>query len=560
VDNEIDYTKHTEPELVEMFSRMDPRYAPANSARLKELLIERGYIVNDGGIGPGSAVPSPEKLQALIGSAHPIECRVGFDQTTGLFRWLERAHNDFGLVGSGTLQADGIHVWLSGRRAGLLRLFGSLFQRQVELAFRDIIDVESDECAVHFAYRATDFPNRVITLWFSDPSAAERLAAILPKERSAEFRPQLKARVEFERYLIAQSPQTPVTVGLVGINTLVFVATVLAGAEWFVPRGTVQIAWGSNFGPFTTDGEWWRVFTSLFIHFGAIHLAFNMWALAAFGPLVERLYGSVNYLLIYLVAGIAGSLASISWRPDINSAGASGAIFGILGALLAAQVRTGKTFPSSVVRPLRNSTLVFVCYALLNGFATKGVDDAAHLGGLAAGFLIGLTMARPITGERSYTRSDLRYVFRMLPVAALFLAGGLWCAQRASASLTGEGLYWHTIHWLIVGERAANSGYNAALTAARADKGNHLALAEVLKSNVLPFWREASARTSAIHLAPDSPNLSKLQLLHHVSEGRIYAYALFAQGLQSNNSEDMARASLELARIDDLLKGQQRTR
>jgi rhomboid protease GluP len=100
--------------------------------------------------------------------------------------------------------------------------------------------------------------------------------------------------VQFERHLIAQSRRTPVTVGLVALNTLVFLATVLAGAEWLVPRGIVQIAWGSNFGPFTTDGEWWRVLTSLFIHFGVIHLAFNMWALATFGPLAERLYESVN--------------------------------------------------------------------------------------------------------------------------------------------------------------------------------------------------------------------------------------------------------------------------
>jgi membrane associated rhomboid family serine protease len=70
----------------------------------------------------------------------------------------------------------------------------------------------------------------------------------------------------------------------------------------------MQIAWGSNFGPYTTDGEWWRLFTSVFIHFGIAHLVFNMIALVMFGPLVERLYGSVHYLLIYLSAGIAGRL------------------------------------------------------------------------------------------------------------------------------------------------------------------------------------------------------------------------------------------------------------
>jgi len=170
---------------VEMFGRMDPRYAPANCARLKEFLVERGYIVHDGGLGPGSAVPSPEKLQALIGSVHPLECRVSFGQTTGLFGWLEPAHNDFRLVGSGTLEADGIHVRISGRRAGMLSLSPSLFRREEELSWRGIVDVESDECAVHFVYLAKDSPNRAITLWFSDRSGRAATCSNTPESANS---------------------------------------------------------------------------------------------------------------------------------------------------------------------------------------------------------------------------------------------------------------------------------------------------------------------------------------------------------------------------------------
>jgi rhomboid protease GluP len=283
-----------------------------------------------------------------------------------------------------------------------------------------------------------------------------------------------------------------------------------------------------------------------------------MWALATFGPLTERLYGSVNYLLIYLIAGVTGSLASISWRPDINSAGASGAIFGILGALLAAHLRNRKTMPSSVLQPLRNSTLIFVGYALLNGLQTKGIDNAAHLGGLTAGFVIGLVTARPITGEHRYTSGDLRRLLQMLPLATIFLAGGLWYAQRASASLVGDALYWHTLHWLGIGERTTNSRLNAALALAKADKRNELALVDRLEGDAVPFWREASNRLSAIHLEPNSPNLVNLQLLHDVSEGRVYSYDLLAQGLQAKNAKDITAAELELARLDQLIKDRQR--
>jgi rhomboid protease GluP len=550
-DGEIDFTKYGEAELVEMFGRIDPRSAPINSARLKQVLVELGYIVQDGVLLPGSATPSAAKLRALIGSDRPIECKVTFGPTTGLFGWLEPAHNAFGLVGSGTLTADGVHVRLSGRRAGL---FGSLFKREVEFTWTGISDVEWDGNVVLFTYRAHLATDGAITLWFSDQATAQRFAAVLPKERTVEFHPQLQARVEFDQNLILQSRQTPVTVGLVAINTLLFFLTVFAGAEWIMPRGTVQVAWGSNFGPFTTDGEWWRLLTSLFIHFGVIHLAFNMWALATFGPLTERLYGSLNYLLMYLIAGVTGSLASISWRPDINSAGASGAIFGILGALLAAHLRNRKTMPNSVLQPLRNSTLVFVGYALLNGFTTTGIDVAAHLGGLMAGFLIGLVAARPITGGGSYTRTDLRCLLQMAPLAVLFIAGGLWCAQRASASLVGEGLYWHTLHWFRGGERAANDHFNAALGLATAGPLTQLGFAERLEHDVLPFWREAGDRFAVIHLAPGSPNLSSLQLLQTLSEGRAEGYELLASGLRRNDRKEITNAREKLAQVDKLIQ------
>jgi rhomboid protease GluP len=552
MESESDYTKYKESELVDLFGRMDPRWVPADCARLKEFLVERGYIVRDGGLRPGSAVPSPDKLQTLIGSPRPIECEVTFGQTTGLFRWLEPAHNDLGLVGSGTLRADGVYVRLSGRRAGALpALFGSLFDRRVELTWHGIADVESDESHIHFTYRTPDFPSGAITLGFPDRSVAERLAAALPRERKADFRPQLQANVEFERRLIAQSPQTPVTVGLVAINFLVFLAMVLSGHT--------PIAWGCNFGPYTTDGEWWRLFTSLFLHFSVLHILFNMWALAAFGPLAERLYGSVNYLLLYLVAGVTGSLASISWQPDVTSAGASGAIFGVLGALLAAQLRVGDTSPSNIVRPLRNSTLVFASCALLFGFMHAGVDNAAHLGGLAAGFLLGLLSARPINDEPSQARGDVRRLLQMVPLAIVLLVGGVWFAQRASATLVGEGLYWHTIHWFRAGERSANSKYNAALVLAKADKGNLLALTDRLDNDILPFWREASARLSAINLAPTSPNFSALQLFQSQSEGRVHAYKLFAEGLRNNDSQEIGAAELELNRLQQTNKDSQST-
>ncbi len=552
MDGEIDFTKYDESELVEAFTRIDPRRAPINHARLKERLIERGYILRDGDLGgPGSAIPSADKLEALIGTRDPFECKVIFSQPKGIFRWLEPAHNDFGLIDSGNLSADGVHLQLSGRRSGMRGFFGSLFQRHVQLNWRSIFDVESDENVVHLTYYPSDVGNRSITLWLPDRSAAERLATILPKARTATFRPQLRAHVDFERHLVAQSPQTPVTVGLVAINVLVFLTTALSRQS--------LIVWGSNFGPYTTGGEWWRLFTSLFLHAGVLHLFFNMWALASFGPLAERLYGSVNYLILYLIAGVAGSLASLSWRPEVNSVGASGAILGILGALLAAQLRGGESFPGNIVRPLRDTTLVFLGWTLYAGLSSKGIDNAAHLGGAAAGFLLGLFAARPITGEGSFSRNELRHLIQMLPLGALLLVGGVYFAQRASASMVGEGLYWQTLRWLSAGEHTANGRYDAALHLAKADARNQAALADTLQKDVLPFWRLAADRLSAVELRSDSPQLARLERLQDISDGRAHGYERLLEGLRKNDAEEIGEAFKELDQVDQLASKQPET-
>ena len=96
----------------------------------------------------------------------------------------------------------------------------------------------------------------------------------------------------------------------------------------------MHLRFGSNFGPLTWTGQPWRLLTSAFIHFGVIHLAFNMYALYRGGVLTERLYGSARFAVIYLLSAIAGSVVSGWWDPLRNSAGASGAIFGVYGALL----------------------------------------------------------------------------------------------------------------------------------------------------------------------------------------------------------------------------------
>ena len=133
----------------------------------------------------------------------------------------------------------------------------------------------------------------------------------------------------------------------------------------------------------------------MFLHFGLLHIALNMWVLIALGPQVERLFGSACYLLLYLFSGLCGSVASLWWHPGINSAGASGAIFGVIAGLLAFTLNPATRLPASITGNQRTSALVFIFYNLANGFGHQGIDNACHVGGLLGGLLMGWLLAQP---------------------------------------------------------------------------------------------------------------------------------------------------------------------
>jgi membrane associated rhomboid family serine protease len=213
---------------------------------------------------------------------------------------------------------------------------------------------------------------------------------------------------DFQQRLERVTPKTYVTTALIAVNVVVFAAMGADGAGFLAPNLEAHLRWGANLGPLTAAGEWWRLATSTFLHFGVLHLALNMWVLYENGRVVERLYGNLHFLVLYLFAGIAGSLNSLLWHPMVTSAGASGAIFGVLGGLLAFALRMRDSVPFAVTKTQVNSTLLFIAYSLINGFATAGIDNAAHLGGLAGGFLIGLLLARPLDLEQRSKVIDVK--------------------------------------------------------------------------------------------------------------------------------------------------------
>lgn len=184
------------------------------------------------------------------------------------------------------------------------------------------------------------------------------------------------------------------TIVLIAANVLVFLVMVLQGVSVFNPTADSVLRWGADYGPLTLHGQWWRMFVSTFLHFGLIHLLFNMFVLFNIGLFLESLAGRTPFVVLYLVCGLGGSAASLAWHPSIVSAGASGAIFGLYGALLGFLVRHRGSIPAESLASLRKGALTFIGYNLLFGLR-PGVDMAAHLGGLATGFALGLFLIQP---------------------------------------------------------------------------------------------------------------------------------------------------------------------
>jgi rhomboid protease GluP len=183
-----------------------------------------------------------------------------------------------------------------------------------------------------------------------------------------------------------------VTPALVGAYAAVYVVLASRGEGWLTLDGQLAARFGSNYAPLTLGGEPWRLVSSTFIHLGVLHLALNTWALVTVGPVAERLYGPTRLTLVYFAAACGASLASAWWNPVVNSAGSSGAIFGVLGALLASCVGRRQRIPERRVDAGRATLIAIVGTSLLFGAAVPGVDDAAHVGGLVTGFVCALLL------------------------------------------------------------------------------------------------------------------------------------------------------------------------
>jgi membrane associated rhomboid family serine protease len=204
-----------------------------------------------------------------------------------------------------------------------------------------------------------------------------------------------------------------VTKALLGLNVAIYIITAAQGRGINSPGGSLFGKWLLN-GPAVANGDWWRLITSAFLHANLIHIAFNMYFLWFVGSAVETALGRGRFLAVYLISGLAGSAGALVFTPDKPTVGASGALFGILGAAVVLERQRNYV--------LGGSALGLVVINLILSFSISNISVGGHIGGLIGGVLCALVLSRFGRGHAAYSPVGLWGIAGVLAVGLLSIA------------------------------------------------------------------------------------------------------------------------------------------
>jgi len=357
--------------------------------------------------------------------------------------------------------------------------------------------------------------------------------------------PHYQRREEFRRALYTLTPRPLVTWGIIAANAMVFLAMLSAGADLWQPRDELLLHFGADLGILTRHGQWWRLLTAAFVHIGLIHIGMNMLVLALAGPFVERLLGHAGFLITYLLAGLAGSLASVAWNPTVTSAGASGAIFGVYGAMMGFVVLRRDSIGRQSVRGLLSSAALFIGYNVVFAMtAGSHIDLAAHLGGVAGGFVCGLIQSQHLTVETGPGRRAVRNILTLLIAGALLTGAALALPHNLRAES----------QWLAELDNRSEHTMGDLAELAQTRKVSADALARAVEVDIVPLWqvqcRYYQAATDR-HGSSDAQG-RYLRLLLAYSTLRQEQWTLTADALRTDRQADLDGAGEKAAEVQQL--------
>lgn len=333
--------------------------------------------------------------------------------------------------------------------------------------------------------------------------------------QSAEYR-ALMARLK------SQMPVPWVTYGLIAVNVLVWLATVIMGAGFWNTSADILLLWGGNAASEFQRGEWWRLLTAVFLHGGLMHVAMNMLVLASMGLAVERIYGHRLFLLIYLASGLIGSSLSLHYSAQhVVSVGASGAIFGVTGAFLVALYQHRNRIPGSLVKPQISNLALYILYAVSRGFADHGIDNAAHIGGLASGCFLAFILPERFDMDRHIRtlkwRTGIGIVLAAIAVSVLAST-----APRATVDLKARMALAHAFMEYRDLMRIAEKDQQAVKSGLLSERDSD----EKGQNYYAPRMRQIVHEYSLIQMMPSDPWNELLRETKHISELTLEAFEM----------------------------------
>ena len=367
--------------------------------------------------------------------------------------------------------------------------------------------------------------------------------------------------MEHDRFidlLYGRASRVHVTNALIALNALAFVISAGMAGNVLQIGSAVLLRLGANHSPLVMHGEAWRLVAAMFLHGGLLHVGLNMFALYQAGQIVERLYGATGFLLLYLGAGLAGNVASIWWNPTGVSVGASGAVFGVYGALLAYLRAEPGSIPLTVFNRIRSSTLAFILYSLFAGVAIPGIDNAAHVGGLAGGIALGYGLARPLTATRALELHSIR------ALAAIALVGlaCAWMWHRVPATQQGarivrapaDGGFGRALAQLTFEEATLVARTNGLLDNLRKGKlAADEAVAE-MRNELVPRWQAQVDALNRLNL-PEGTYDKRRRVLVRYTELRRDALIATADAIGRHDEARLREANELQRQADDLIEG-----
>ena len=318
--------------------------------------------------------------------------------------------------------------------------------------------------------------------------------------------------------LHGKAAHVPVTLLLIAANLLVFGLMLGNGAGLWHAQNSIQLAWGANFGPATQDGQWWRLGSALFLHFGLIHLAMNLWALWDGGQLVERMFGHLRFIIIYLASGLCGNLLSLVIQGnEAVSGGASGAIFGVYGALLVFVWRERQQLNPGEFRWLFWGGLGFSAVSITLGLIIPGIDNSAHIGGLVAGCLLGMLFGRALTTSSPWRWQDRIFSGSLLAGVIIYLVTHIPPpAYRWSDELAAR----QEISQFLSEEVGIQTKWQDII---RQDRERSLSLDQLatrVESEITEYYDDSLEQLSQLQISPAAPSAATIESLRTYTEKR----------------------------------------